>query len=152
MLAETRMKTVTIAHRDSVFAEHLARELRSGGYRVIIRTGPFAPGVRCKACSKADCPLTEPADLLICDPHLRSMGTDDLAVVEAASSHPGLPILLAWSPRSVPDVGTLRAIRMLAPAVRIAAPESAALMRQVDGLLTAASAGKGKSNESARHR
>jgi hypothetical protein len=146
------MQTVTIAHRDSAFAESLARELRSGGYRVIVRAGPLSPRLRCKACGKASCPLTEPSDLLICDPQLRSIGTDDLLVVEAASDHPVLPILLAWSPRHVPDVGTLRAIRIQAPTVRVVAPEPAALRRQIDDLLMAASARKGKSNESARHR
>ena len=51
------------------------------------------------------------------------------------TAHPDVPMLLAWSPKSVPDGGTLRAIRAQAPHVRVAAHEPAALARQIQMLL-----------------
>ncbi len=67
-----------------------------------------------------------------------------MLVVETALGHPQVPVLLAWSPTSVPDLGTLRAIRMEAPRVRVAAFGNAALVRQVDDLLMAVPGAKDK--------
>jgi hypothetical protein len=137
------MRTVTIVHRDPCFAQQLARALRTRGYQVIVCSPPLVTGVRCIQCGKASCPLTDPADLLICDPQLRSPGNDNLLVVETALGHPHVPILLAWSTTSVPDLGTLRAIRIQAPRMHVAARDPAALLRQVDDLLMATTGAKG---------
>ncbi len=134
------MRTVTIVHGDPSFAQQLAGALRTAGYQVIVCKSPLVTGVRCIQCGKPSCPLTNPADLLICDPQLRSSGKDNLLVVETALSHPQVPILLAWSTTSVPDLGTLRAIRMQAPRMHVAARDPAALVGQVDNLLMAATA------------
>ena len=55
--------------------------------------------------------------------------------VDSALAHPDVPMLLAWSPKSAPDVGTLSAIRAQAPHVHMAAHEPAALLRQIKALL-----------------
>ena len=77
---------------------------------------------------------------MIYDPLLTSPDaeghTHNLAA-ESALAHPGVPILLAWSPKSVPDAGTLRATRAQAPHVHIAAHEPAALIAQIRALLEA---------------
>ncbi len=44
-------------------------------------------------------------------------------------------MLLAWSPAEVPDFGSLRGIRALAPHVHAAAHEPEALMRQIHNSL-----------------
>jgi hypothetical protein len=149
------MRTILIAQRDAAFAAKLAVELRQAGYNVIVRPGPVPKRVRCIRCKEGYCPLTEAADLVIYDPHLRVTGRDDqshLLVVDCAEAHPDVPILLAWSPASVPDVGTLRAIRAQVPWVRLAAQDSDAFLRQIENLLAAASAQRGNSHESARNR
>jgi hypothetical protein len=132
------MQTILIAHRDVAFAEQLASQLRDGGYRVIACLGPWPPVERCIRCDKGYCPLTEGADLMIYDPLLTALnarGEPYNLAAESALAHPDVPMLLAWSPASVPDVGTLRAIRAQAPHVRVAAYEPAALLRQIHAFL-----------------
>jgi hypothetical protein len=137
------MRTLMIAQRDEAFGEQLATELRDDGYRVIVCPGPVPPAVPCKRCDKGYCPLTEGADLMIYDPGLISLDADGerrTRAVESALAHPDVPILLAWSQVSVPDLGTLRAIRAQVPWVHIAAREPAALLQQVHDLLITAAA------------
>jgi hypothetical protein len=133
------MHTIVIAHRDNAFAEARAAELRRGGYRVITCPGPWPPG-RCIRCDVGYCPLTEGAELMIYDPQLTALDEDggrhNLAV-ESALAHPDVPMLLAWSPGTDLDVGTLRAIRAEAPRVHVAAHDPDALLRQVANLLGA---------------
>ena len=128
------MKTILIAHHDMGFAEQLASELRSGGYFTVLTCpGPWPPE-RCIRCDKGYCPLTEGADLMIYDPQMSapdSEGQTHNLATESALAHPEVPMLLAWSPTSVPDAGTLRAIRAQAPHVHVAAHEPAALLRQI---------------------
>jgi hypothetical protein len=135
------MRTILIAQRDMAFAERLATELRKGGYRAMVCPGALPPAVPCKRCDKGYCPLTEGADLMIYDPGLISLDADGerrTRAVESALAHPDVPILLAWSQVSVPDLGTLRAIRAQVPWVHLAAREAAALLQQVHDLLLAA--------------
>ena len=114
------MQTILIAHADTAFAEDLTRELRAGGYSVTDCPGPWPPAQRCIRCDKGYCPLTEAADLMIYDPHLTALDSEgnchNLAV-ESALAHPEVPMLLAWSPAEMPDFGSLRGIRALAPHV-----------------------------------
>jgi len=134
------MRTILIAHRDTAFAEHLAGELRGWGYHVIECPGPMPPVARCIRCDKGYCPLTEGADLMIYDPRLNApdgAGHVHNLATESALSDPTVPMLLAWSPETVPDAGTLRAIRMEAPWVHVAAHAPGALRRQVHDLLAA---------------
>jgi hypothetical protein len=135
------MHTVLIAHHDVSFAEHLAAELRSSGYYTIVTCpGPWPPQ-RCIRCDKGYCPLSEGADLMIYDPQLTSLdanGTAHNLAVDSALAHPGVPMLLAWSPGSVPDAGTLRFIRTEAPWVHVAAREQSGLLGQVRELLVEA--------------
>ena len=137
------MHTVLIAHGDVAFAERLAAVLHaSGSYCVTTCPGPWPPQ-RCIRCDKGYCPLTEAADLLIYDPQLTSQDSEGHTFSLAASSavaHPEVPMLLAWSPGDVPDAGTLRAIRLQAPHVHVAAQEPAALLRQVHDLIGASPA------------
>jgi hypothetical protein len=82
--------------------------------------------------------LTDGADLMIYDPQLTSPDAEGQVhnlAVESAVAHPEVPMLLAWSPESVPDAGTLRAIRAHAPQVHVAAHEPAALAAQIRRLL-----------------
>jgi hypothetical protein len=132
------MKTILIAHRDAAFAERLTADLRSGGFHVIDCSGPQPPKERCIRCDKGYCPLTEAADVMIYDPSLTGLnahGERDNLAAESAKAHPDVPMLLAWVPPSVPDVGTLREIRAQAPNVHVAAHDSAALLRQIHTLL-----------------
>jgi hypothetical protein len=132
------MKTILIAHHDVGFAERLASQLRRSGYYTVVSCpGPWPPQ-RCIRCDKGYCPLTEGADLMIYDPQLTSLdleGTDHNLAMDSAVAHPEVPVLLAWSPSSVPDAGTLRSIRAQAPQVHMAAHDPTALVRQIEGLL-----------------
>jgi hypothetical protein len=132
------MRTILIAQPDITFAEQLAATVRSAGDRVITCPGPLPPAERCIRCDKGYCPLTEGADLMIYDPHLTVSGADgklhNLAL-ESAVAHPDVPMLLAWSSATVPDLGTLRAIRTAVPRVRVAKADPAAFLRQVHDLL-----------------
>ncbi|MDQ6674597.1 MAG: hypothetical protein M3069_28330 [Chloroflexota bacterium] len=132
------MKTILIAHRDVAFAEQLASQLRKGGYRVISCPGPSPPVERCIRCDKGYCPLTEGADLMIYDPLLTALNAQGQRyglAVDSALAHPEVPMLLAWPSAEAVDLGTLRGIRSLAPQVHAAAPEPAALLRQIHDLL-----------------
>jgi hypothetical protein len=135
------MRTILIAHRDAEFADQLAAELRGWGYRVIECPGPLPPALRCIRCDKGYCPLTEGADVMIYDPHLIALDeagrTHNLAI-DSAVAHRDVPMLLAWSSDTVPDAGTLRAIRAAAPWVSVARHEPEALRRQIDDVLAAA--------------
>ena len=134
------MHSILIAHRDVAFAERLAAQLRASGYFTIVTCpGPWPPQ-RCIRCDKGYCPLTEGADLLIYDPQLTARDAEGHVhslAVDSALAHPDVPMLLAWSPKSVPDIGTLRAIRAQAPHIHAAASESAALLAQIRALLQA---------------
>jgi hypothetical protein len=138
------MKTILIAHRDADFAERLTTDLRASGFHVIDCSGPQPPKERCIRCDTGYCPLTEAADLMIYDPLLTGFNTDgarDNLAAESAMAHPDVPVLLAWVPPSMPDVGVLRAIRALAPNVHVAAHDSAALLRQIHALFAPTPAG-----------
>ena len=132
------MYTVLIAHRDVSFAELLAAELRSNGYFAVVTCpGPWPPQ-RCVRCDKGYCPLTEGADLMVYDPTLASLDADGHShnlAVDSALAHPDVPMLLAWSPDSVPDAGIVREIRAHVPHVHVAAHNPEALVRQVRALL-----------------
>ncbi len=132
------MHSILIAHRDVGFAEQLASELRASGYYTIVTCpGPWPPQ-RCIRCEKGYCPLTEGAELMIYDPQLTAPDAEGRVhslTVDSALAHPDVPMLLAWSPKSVHDAGTLRAIRAQAPHVHVAAHEPDALLRQVRVLL-----------------
>ena len=134
------MHSILIAHHDVAFAEQLASFLRSSGYFTIVTCpGPWPPQ-RCIRCDKGYCPLSEGADLMIYDPQLTSPDAEGHVhslAVDSALAHPDVPMLLAWSPKSVPDTGTLRAIRAQVPHVHTAASEPAALLAQIRGLLEA---------------
>ena len=132
------MDSILIAHRDVGYAEELAAQLRASGYFTIVTCpGPWPPQ-RCIRCDKGFCPLTEGADLMIYDPQLTAPDAEGRVhslAADSALAHPDVPMLLAWSPKSVPDAGTLCAIRAQAPHVRVAAHERAALLRQVQTFL-----------------
>lgn len=132
------MKTILIAHSDEAFAEQLESQLRNGGYRVISCPGPWPPTERCIRGDTGYRPLTDGADLMIYDPLLTAVnaqGDRYSLAVDSALSHPDIPMLLAWSPAEVPEFGTLRGIRNLAPHVHAAANEPARLLRQIHDLL-----------------
>src|SRR5919199_6151173 len=117
------MRTIPIAHRDTTFAAQLTAELRQAGYRVIECPGPWPPKERCIRCDVGYCPLTEGADLMIYDPDLTALdasGRRHSLAADSALAHPDVPMLLAWSPGSVPDPGTLPAIQAEAPDVHVA--------------------------------
>ena len=122
------------------FAEQLAARLRASGYFTVVTCpGPWPPQ-RCIRCDKGYCPLTEAADLMIYDPQLTAPDAEGHVhslAVDSALVHPDVPMLVAWSPRSAPDTGTLRAIRAQVPHVHAAAHEPAALLAQIRGLLEA---------------
>jgi hypothetical protein len=128
------MHCILIAHRDVEFAEQLAKQLRASGYFTIVTCpGPWPPQ-RCIRCDKGYCPLTEGADLMIYDPQLTAPdveGRIHSLAADSARAHPEIPMLLAWSPKSVPDVGMLRAIRSQAPNVHAAAQQPTALLAQL---------------------
>jgi hypothetical protein len=132
------MHSILIAHRDVAFAEALASHLRASGYYTVVTCpGPWPPQ-RCIRCEKGYCPLTEGADLMIYDPQLTApdaAGRVHSLAADSALAHPEVPMLLAWSPQSMPDAGTVRAIRAAAPQVHVAAPQPAALLRQIRTLL-----------------
>ena len=134
------MHSILIAHHDVAFAEHLANYLRSSGYFTIVTCpGPWPPQ-RCIRCDKGYCPLTEGADLMIYDPQLTAPDAEGRVhslAVDSALAHPDVPMLLAWSPKHVPDTGTLRALRAQVPHVLAAAQEPAALLAQIRALLAA---------------
>ena len=137
------MWTVLIAHHDAAFAEQLAAELRTAGYRIIDCSGPWPPAERCIRCDKGYCPLTESADLMIYDPRMTGVdasGRRYNLAVDSARAHPEVPMLLAWPPDEVPDAGTLRAIRLDAPNVHVAANTPAGRSRQVHQLIAEARA------------
>jgi hypothetical protein len=132
------MHSILIAYRDVDFAEQLASYLRASGYFTIVTCpGPWPPQ-RCIRCDKGYCPLTEGADLMIYDPQLTApdaAGHVHSLAVDSALADPDVPMLLAWSPKSTPDLGILRGIRMAAPHVRLAAHDPAALLAQMRALL-----------------
>jgi hypothetical protein len=77
-------------------------------------------------------------DLLIYDPLLTAVnarGDRYSQVIDTALAHPDIPMLLAWSPAKVPEFGTLRGIRNLAPHVHAAAHDPAGLLRQIHDAL-----------------
>lgn len=132
------MHSILIAHRDVEFAEQLARYLRASGYFTIVTCpGPWPPE-RCIRCDIGYCPLTEGADLMVCDPQLTAPDAEGRVhslAVDSALAHPDVPMLLAWSPKAVPDTGTLRAIRAQVPYVHAAAHDPAAMLSQIHALL-----------------
>jgi hypothetical protein len=134
------MHSILIAHRNVAFAEELATQLRaSGNFTIVTCPGPWPPQ-RCIRCDIGYCPLTEGADLMIYDPQLTAPDAEGRVhslAVDSARAHPDVPMLLAWSSNSVPDAGTLRAIRAQAPHVQVAAHEPAALVRQIQTLIGA---------------
>jgi hypothetical protein len=135
------MRSILIAHRDPAFAEHLESDLRAAGYRVILCPGPWPPARRCIRCDVGYCPLTEGVDLMIYDPELTGVdehGRQYNLAVDSARAHPDVPLLLAWPATASPDVGTLRDVRRQALHARAAARTPDALLRQIDGLLSAA--------------
>ena len=132
------MRTILIAHRDPDFAEELAIELRSWGYRVIDCPGPLPPMPRCIRCDKGYCPLSEGADLMVYDPCLSAV--DDAGEVhnlalDSAIAHPDVPMLLAWPKGSLPDTRTLRTFHAAAPRVQVAPQDPAQLRRRIYELL-----------------
>src|SRR6266511_2091059 len=134
------MRSILIAHRDIAFSNQLTAELRNAGYHVIDCPGPWPPTERCIRCDKVYCPLTEGAELMIYDPLLTALdahGKRYNLAVDSALAHPDVPMLLAWAPNEVPDAGTLRAIRLDAPHVHVAASTPAARSKQVSRLITA---------------
>lgn len=134
------MRTILIAHRDVTFAEQLAAELRHAGYRVIECPGPWPPKERCIRCDKGYCPLTEGADLMIYDPELTALdqqGKRYSLAADSAKAHPEVPMLLAWAPNEAPDAGTLRAIRVEAPRVHVAANTAPGRSKQIAHLIEA---------------
>jgi hypothetical protein len=137
------MRTILIAHRDVDYSNTLVAEFRGAGYHVIDCPGPWPPAERCIRCDKGYCPLTEAAELMIYDPHMTAVDAEghrhNLAI-DSALAHPDVPMIVAWSPKSVPDAGTLRAIRTQAPHVQVVAPTAAARRRQVRDLIAAAAA------------
>jgi hypothetical protein len=133
------MRTILIAHRDTDFAEQLAKELRAWDYRVIDCPGPLPPALRCIRCDKGYCPLSEGADLMIYDPDL--FATDDAGrqhnlALDSALAHPDVPMVLAWCGTTVSEAETLGMIVTAAPWVRVAAREPHALRRQISALLS----------------
>src|SRR5438874_10915917 len=128
---ELPMRSILIAHRDVGFAEQLATQLRASGYFTIVTCpGPWPPQ-RCIRCDKGYCPLTDGAELMIYDPQLTASDAEGRVhslAADSALAHPDVPMLLAWSPKSVPDAGTLRAIRAQASHVRQADHDPAGLL------------------------
>ncbi len=118
------MKTILIAHRDAAFAAQLESQLCRGGYKVISCVGPGAQVERSIRCNTGYRPLADGVDLMIYDPLLTAVnahGDRYNVAIDSALAHPDIPMLLAWSPAEVPDFGTLRGIRNLAPHVHAAA-------------------------------
>ncbi len=135
------MRTILIAHKDVEFSNSLVAELRAAGYHVIDCPGPWPPAERCIRCDKGFCPLTEAADLMIYDPQMSAVdgeGNRHNLAIDSALAHPDVPMVVAWSPATTADAGTLRAIRTQAPHVQVAAPSPEARARQVRKLIVAA--------------
>ena len=129
-----------IDRHDAAFAEQLAKQFRGWGYHVIDCPGPQPPVLRCIRCDKGYCPLSEGADLMVYEPTLNAVdetGQRRNLTVESAAAHPDIPMLLAWSPDTVPDYQTLREIREAVPWVHVAAHTAEGLRRQVHDLLAA---------------
>ena len=137
------MHTILVAHRDPVYAEQLAADLRSAGFRVIVCGGPWPPRERCVRCDKGYCPLTEGADLMIYDAELTAVDLDgqryNLAV-DSALAHPDVPMLLAWPSENPPDLGLLREIKQRAPHVHAGVQDRQALIGEIQNLLKRAPA------------
>jgi hypothetical protein len=132
------MQTILIAYRDPQYAQQLATDLRTAGFRVIECHGPEPPRERCIRCDKGYCPLTEGADLMIYDVHLQAPdahGVDYNLALDSALAHPDLPMLLDWPPEEPPDLGTLREIKARVPHVHLAIHDRAALIQEVRQLL-----------------
>jgi hypothetical protein len=134
------MHTILIAHHDVHFAEGLASELHSSGfYTIVTCPGPFPPQ-RCIQCDTGYCPLSDGAHVMIYDPTLTSLdaqGNLHYLAADSALAHPEIPMLLAWSPDSVPDAGALLAIHDSAPWVHVASSDISTLRRQVHELVLA---------------
>jgi hypothetical protein len=131
------MRTILIAQRNIKFSNQSADELRHAGYHVIDCPGPWPPAERCIRCDVGYCPLTEGAELMIYDPLLTALdaqGQRYNLAADSARAHPDIPMLLAWPADEVPDAGTLRAIRVDAPNVHVAADPTARLA-QIRALL-----------------
>jgi hypothetical protein len=76
---------------------------------------------------------------MIYDPELTGVDAHGRAynlAVDSALAQPDVPVLLAWPATASPDAGTLRAIRMEAPQVRLAARAPEPLVRQIGQLLS----------------
>jgi len=134
------MHTVLIAHRDPVYSEQLATDLRAAGFRVITCSGPWPPRERCIRCDKGYCPLTEGADAMIYDVELTALDSEgkryNLAV-DSACAHPDVPMLLAWPLENPPDIELLHAIKQQAPQVHMAVRDRSALAAEIRHLLAA---------------
>ncbi len=114
-------ETILIAHRDVGFATLLESQLRNAGYRVITCAGPAPHVERRTRCDTNHCSHSDGVDLMIYDPLLTAVnahGDRHHLASDSALAHPDVPMLLAWSPADVPEFGTLRGIRNLAPYVR----------------------------------
>ena len=75
---------------------------------------------------------------MVYDPTLVSFDADGQShnlAIDSALAHPEVPMLLAWSPDSVPDADTVREIRAHVPHIHVAAHDPEALLRQVGTLL-----------------
>ena len=134
------MQTVLLAQSDEKFADHVATELRSAGFHVVICPGPLPPRLRCIRCDKGYCPLSEGADLMIYDPALSVMTETGRTVnlaVESAHAHPDVPMLLAWPPGRAPEFARLRALKAEAPNMHAAASDPRALVLEIRKLLAA---------------
>jgi len=132
------MQTILIAYRDPRYADGLAHDLRTAGFRVIECNGPVPPRERCIRCDKGYCPLTEGADLMIYDVHLEAPdahGVHYNLALDSALAHPDVPLLLDWAPDEPPDLGTLREIKARAPHVHLAIHDRAALIQEIQKLL-----------------
>jgi hypothetical protein len=132
------MHTILIAHRDPVYAEQLATELRTAGFRVVTCGGPWPPRERCIRCDKGYCPLTESADLMLYDAGLTALdshGRRYNLALDSALAHPEVPLLLDWSPEVPPDLGLLRELKAQAPHMHIAVHDHGALIDEIKKLL-----------------
>lgn len=77
---------------------------------------------------------------MIYDPELTgadAVGRRYNLAVDSAQAHSDVPMLLAWGPNEVPDPGTLRAIRLDAPQVHVAASTPAGRLKQISQLIAA---------------
>jgi hypothetical protein len=135
------MPTILIAHRDSVFTDRLAADLRRDGYCVVTCPGPVPPANHCIRCQEGYCPLTQGADVMVYDPSLTASTPDGgrcNVALASARAHPDVPMLLAWTPGTAPDPGTLLSMAEQTPSLHVAAHSAPALLAQVRELLDAA--------------